>query len=176
MSSVIDLKKIDEATENEKKLLIKKLIIQVFDYLEKVEPNFEKPMIFISGADIGDAHDTFEPASNLLLLGSASKSKLVGYTLLYFLRMIYDNHDYEFIIDTLDLLQERISVKLEDVIDIMKENKDHIQVFDPDKELNSTLTDRQGEKFLIVRNVEDVNVWGFDQIKNRILNNFERWL
>lgn len=75
-------------------LYLKKVMLEIVDYLETLSPESEEQM-FTEGKF--DSNQTrFEKLSNRLEIGAKAKSIVCGYTMLKFMRMIIDHDPYIF--------------------------------------------------------------------------------
>lgn len=80
--------------------IFKQLCLDILQYLDSIESKESKDtacLLYISGAgelDLShyESYTNFEVSSNYLKIGVTSKNKIVGYSLLFMLKMIIDLH------------------------------------------------------------------------------------
>lgn len=145
------------------------IIRDLIDYLRHVENDWDQPKIFIDG-EADSSQTDYEYKSNQAQIAVLSKSKIVGYVLQFFLRMIIDNR-YEllrlYIEDDLNLN----NFTLLDIIKMIEEKQEtYTQIFSIMDEITQKLNGSDG-KIIIKKTLDEIDIWTFERINKEMIEN-----
>lgn len=146
--------------------------VEILKYLVKYPKDWKTPKLFIDG-EFDSNQSVFEQESNHLKIGVLAYSKLQGYCLLQFLRILKTNHYKLLIWRAQDSKKEERTLKSwckfyqtfeMDYTDIYELTSDKDQV------ISRTLFGSNGQDMIVERRVDQVSTWTAESLLGEFLN------
>ena len=152
----------------------KHFLLDILYYLKKKDKEWDEDKIFVGGE--GDSNQTeFERKSNHCEIAVLANSKILGYALLFFLRMIIDEHFTLLLMIIFDEYEESFDIESIHISDIINNISNHettyTNIFRKNEIPTTKLIGWENGKIVTKKyskKYDGIDLWDFERIKTYI--------